>query len=66
MHIGLWWESQQEIDHQENLKAGRKTRLKWILDVYDEAVKWIDLAQDRDQWRDHGNTIINVVKFLSS
>jgi hypothetical protein len=30
-------------------------------------VDWIDLAQDRDQWRDLVNTVMNLAgKFLSS
>jgi hypothetical protein len=39
MHIGHWWESQKERDHGEDQDVG------W------DGMDWIDLAQDRDQWR---------------
>jgi hypothetical protein len=32
MHVGFWWESQKEIDHQEDLDVGRRIILKWILE----------------------------------
>jgi hypothetical protein len=41
--------------------VGGRTILKWILEKYDWMVMdWIDLAQDRNQWRALMNTIINV------
>jgi hypothetical protein len=32
--------------------------LKWILRRW-EGVTWIDLAQDRDRWRDLVNAVLN-------
>jgi hypothetical protein len=32
MHIGFWWETRKEIDHQEDLDAGEMIILEWILD----------------------------------
>jgi hypothetical protein len=32
MHIGLWWGSQKERDHYEDLDVGGKIILKWILE----------------------------------
>jgi hypothetical protein len=29
-----------------------------------DGVDWIDLAQDRDQWRALGNTVMNLREFL--
>jgi hypothetical protein len=41
MHIGFWWESQKERDHQEGLDVGGKIIFKWNLERYDGMV-WID------------------------
>jgi hypothetical protein len=32
MHIGYWWESQKERNHQEDQNVGRWTILRWILE----------------------------------
>jgi hypothetical protein len=48
MHIGYWWESQKERDHWEDQDVG------W------DGVDWIDIAQDRDQWRALVNTVFNL------
>jgi hypothetical protein len=38
MHIGYWWESQKQIDHQEDQDTGRWIILKWILEREDGVV----------------------------
>jgi hypothetical protein len=61
MHIGYWWESQKERDYWEDQDVGEWTILKWILDRTGwDGGDWIDLAQDRDQWRALVNTVINL------
>jgi hypothetical protein len=32
MHIGSWWESQKERNHYEDLDAGGRIILKWMLE----------------------------------
>jgi hypothetical protein len=59
MHIEYWWESQKERDHWEDQDVGGWTILKWILERGD-GVDWIDMAQDRDQWRALVNTVLNL------
>jgi hypothetical protein len=59
MHIGYWWESQKERDHWEDQDVGGWTILKWILERYD-VMEWIDMAQDRNQWRALVNTVLNL------
>jgi hypothetical protein len=49
MHIGYWWESQKEGDHWEDLRE-----IGW------DGMDWIDLLQDRDQWRTLVNTVMNL------
>jgi hypothetical protein len=46
MHIGYWWEIQKERDHWEDHDIGG-----WIGEIGWDGGDWIDLAQDRDQWR---------------
>jgi hypothetical protein len=61
MHIGYWWESQKERDHQEDQDVGGWTILKWILrETGWDGMDWIDLAQDRDQCRALVNTVMNL------
>jgi hypothetical protein len=57
MHIGYWWKSQKPL--------GRPRR-RWVdnikIDLRDiglDGMDWIDLAQDRDQWRAVVNTVMN-------
>jgi hypothetical protein len=67
MHIEYWWECQKQ-------KNTRKTKRRWV-DLREtgwDGMDWIDLAQDRDQWRALMNTVMNLRvpqnagKFLSS
>jgi hypothetical protein len=60
MHIGYWWGSQKVRDHWENLDVGGWTILKQILEIRWDGMDWIDLAQDRDQWRTLVNTVMNL------
>jgi hypothetical protein len=55
MHIGYWWESQKEKD---NMKMDLR-EIGW------DEVDWMDMAQDRDQWRALVNMVLNLRKFLS-
>jgi hypothetical protein len=73
MHIGYWWENQKERDHLEDQDVGGWTILKRILrEIGWDVIDWIDLAQDRNQWRALVNTRMNIRvpenagKFLSS
>jgi hypothetical protein len=54
MHIGYWWEARRE--EQE---VGWWKILKFILERWD-GIDWISLAQNRDQWRDLVNTVMNL------
>jgi hypothetical protein len=58
VQIGYWWESQKERDHQEDRDVGGWTLIKWIFEIGWDGMDWIDLAQDRGQWRALVNTVI--------
>jgi hypothetical protein len=53
MHIGYLWESQKKRDHCDNIKMDLK-ETEW------DGVDWIDMAQDRDQWRALVNMVMNL------
>jgi hypothetical protein len=38
----FWWESQKEIDQQENVDVGGGIIIKWVLEK-DDGVVWIGL-----------------------
>jgi hypothetical protein len=57
MNIGYWWENQKEKDHWEVQGLGGWTILKWILEIAWDCMDWIDLVQDRHQWRAPANTV---------
>jgi hypothetical protein len=59
MHIGYWWESQKVIDHWQDQDVGGWKILKCFLERCD-GMDWIDLAEDRDQWR----ALLNTVMYL--
>jgi hypothetical protein len=61
MHIGYWWEIQKERDHWEDQDVGWWTVLEWILtEIGRGGMDWINLTQDRDQWRAHVNTVMKL------
>jgi hypothetical protein len=60
MHIGYWWESQKK-------RPLGRPRCGWVNNVKMDlgeigwdSVDWIDLAQDRDQWRAIVNMVMNL------
>jgi hypothetical protein len=61
MHIGYWWESQKERDCKEDQDVCGLTNIKVDLrEIGWDDMNWIDLAQDRDQWRALVNTVMNL------
>jgi hypothetical protein len=44
-HIGVWWESQKERDHYNDLDVGGWILLKWILDgVVSTGLIWLRIG----------------------
>jgi hypothetical protein len=55
MHIGYRWERQRERDHWKDQGVGMDLKeIRW------DSIDWIDLAEDRDQWRALVNTVKNL------
>jgi hypothetical protein len=60
MHIGYWWERQKERDHWEDQDVGGWAIKMDLREIRCYGMVWIDLAQDRDQWRALVNTVMNL------
>jgi hypothetical protein len=61
MHMGYWWEIKKK-----RRQLGRP-RCRWVDNIKMDlreigwgGMDWIDLAQDRDQWRTLVNTVLNL------
>ena len=61
MLTGLWWGNLREGDHLEDIGLRGRIILKWIFKKMGWGVDWIDLAQDRDEWRAVLNKAMNLV-----
>jgi hypothetical protein len=65
MHIGYWWESQKERDHQEEHDVCGCTILKWILDRMQ--LYGLDRCGSEqgtvDSSCEHGNELLGSIKY---
>jgi hypothetical protein len=59
MHIGYWWEIQKERDHWEDQDQLDDIKMD-LRQIGWDGGDWIDLAQDRDQWRALVNAVMNL------
>ena len=59
MYTEFWWGNLRERDHFENPGVYRKI-LKWIFTNWDGGgdMGWIDLAQNREEWRNGGSLLM--------
>jgi hypothetical protein len=51
----FWWESPKERDHSEDRGVDGSVR-----EIGCGGVEWIQLAQDRNRWRDLVNSVMNL------
>jgi hypothetical protein len=58
VHIGYWWKIQKERDHWEDPKRRWVDNIK--MDLRENGMDLIDLAQYRDQWRALVNAVMNL------
>jgi hypothetical protein len=59
VHTGFWQGNVREINHLEDPGVDGTMILKWILEKWNGGIDWIELAQDRDRWRDLVNAVMN-------
>jgi hypothetical protein len=59
VHTGFWWGDLREGDHLGGSGVDGRIVLKWIFKKWDGGMDWIELAQDRDRWRDV-NAVMNL------
>jgi hypothetical protein len=56
----FWLENLRGREHSEDIGVDGKIILEWMLGKQDgKYVDWMHLVQDRDQWRDCVNTVMN-------
>jgi len=60
MHIKFLLQNWKGRDHSEDLGIEGKIILEWIFRKQWEAVDWMHLTQDKDQWQGLVNMITNL------
>jgi hypothetical protein len=61
VYTRFWVENLRERDHLEDPGVGGRIILRWIFRMWDGGgMDWIDLAQDRDMWRELVNGAMNL------
>jgi hypothetical protein len=59
--IGFWWGNLRERDHWKDPGIDGRIIVIWILRKWDVGdIDWIELAQDRDRWRELVNAVMNL------
>jgi hypothetical protein len=59
MHIGYWWEGQKKGDRWEDRMWVDNFKMD-LREIGWDGMNWIDMAEDRDQWRALVNAVMNL------
>jgi len=58
---GFWWGNLRERDHWGDPDVDGRIILRWIFRKWEGVVgDWMELAQDRDRWRELVSTVVNL------
>ena len=57
---GFWWKNLREGDGLEDPGIEERIILKLILEKWDGSMECINLAQDKDRWRDLVNAVMTL------
>jgi hypothetical protein len=55
----IWWGDLREGDHLGDPDVDGRMVLKRIFNKWDGGMNWIELAEDRDRWRDLVSAVMN-------
>ena len=64
MRTGFWWGNLRVRAHLEDPGVNGRIILKWIFSRWvagGGGMDWIDLAQDRDRWRELVKAVMNLL-----
>jgi hypothetical protein len=56
----FWWEIPKERDNSQDRGVGGRIESEWIFRRLAGGANWIQLAQDRDRWRNLVNAAMNL------
>jgi hypothetical protein len=57
---GFWLGGPKVRDHWKDLSVGGRITLRWTREIGVDGTNWIQLAQDRVQWRACVNMVMNL------
>ena len=58
--MGSWWGDLRKGDYLKDTGVDGRIILNWIFKKWDGGMDWIDLAQDRDRWRNVVNMVMKL------
>jgi hypothetical protein len=57
---GCWWGNMRERSHWGDPDVDGRIILRWIFRKLERVGAWMELAQDRDRWRELLSTVKNL------